>query len=113
MAFVFHRRLALPLAAMAFFAVALIPPPPGTLFLMVLGIALMAFTVSGLARLRTARSAVRVLSHGNRHRPSRPTSAATGFCVRASDEPNTSSADALDLVRMDDDGGWHMARPPR
>jgi hypothetical protein len=113
MAFVFHRGLALPLWAMVFFSVALLPPPPTTLYLMVLGIALMAFTLSGLARLRTARSAVRVLSDGNRHRPSGPTSAAAGSCVRGCDKPNTISADALDLGRMDDDGGWHTARPPR
>lgn len=113
MAFVFHRGLALPLSGMAIFAVALIPPPPATLFLTVLGIALMAFTLSGLARLRTARSVVRALSDGNRHRPSGPTSAAAGACVRGCGKPSTSSADALDLGRMDDDGGWHAARPPR
>ena len=33
--------------------------------------------------------------------------------VRTLDEPNRSAADdALDLVRLDDDGGWQMPRPP-
>jgi hypothetical protein len=34
--------------------------------------------------------------------------------VRTLEGPNPSAADddALDLVRMDDDGGWQMARPP-
>jgi hypothetical protein len=36
-----------------------------------------------------------------------------GTCVRTLDEPNRSERDdALDLVRMDDDGGWQMPRPP-
>jgi hypothetical protein len=36
-----------------------------------------------------------------------------GTGVRTLDEPNRSEADdALDLVRMDDDGGWQMTRPP-
>ena len=36
--------------------------------------------------------------------------AGTGVCTL--DEPNRSAAnDALDLSRMDDDGGWQMARP--
>jgi len=38
---------------------------------------------------------------------------AGGICARTLEEPNRSAAeDALDLVRMDDDGGWQMARPP-
>ena len=39
---------------------------------------------------------------------------AAGTRVRTLVEPNRSAADddALDLVRMDDDGGWQMRRPP-
>lgn len=111
MAFVFHRRLALPLWAMAFFAVALTAPPRTTLFLMVLGIALMAFTMLGSAPwLRSSPSGVQVLSHAGRINRTGPISVGAGACVRTPDEPNTSSGeDALDLVRMDDDGGWQMA----
>ena len=113
MAFVFHRGLALPVWAMAFFAVALTAPPPARPFLMILGIALMAFALSGLAPwLRPSRSVVQGLSQGSRQRRKAPVNVAAGACVRTLDEPITSSAsaeDALDLVRMDDDGGWQLA----
>jgi hypothetical protein len=115
MAFVFHRRLAIPLWAMAFFAVALTAPPPATLSLIVvLGIAVIAFTISGLIPwLRASPSVVQVLSTGKRPTRSAATIVITGACVRTLDEPNRSTVDdALDLVRMDDDGGWQMARPP-
>jgi hypothetical protein len=98
---------------MAFFAVALTASPPTRLFLMILGMALMAFTISRLApRLRTSPSVAQVLS--NRTRPGRSAeTVAVGACVRTVDEQNRSTPeDAIDLVRMDDDGGWQVARPP-
>ena len=100
MAFVFQRRLAIPLWAMAFFAVVLTAPPPATPFLLgVLGIAAIASTIAGLVPwLRASRS----VAHVDR-----------GTCVRTLDEAKGNAAqDALDLVRMDDDGGWQIARPP-
>jgi hypothetical protein len=37
---------------------------------------------------------------------------AAAISVRTLDEPNERTVDdALDLLRMDDDGGWQMARP--
>jgi hypothetical protein len=115
MAFVFRRRLALPLWAMVFFTFALTASPPATPFLIaVLGIAAIAFTTAGLVPwLHTARPAVQVASHRQRQKRSATLSMAGGACVRTLDEPHGSTAqDALDLVRMDDDGGWQMARPP-
>lgn len=115
MAFVFHRRLAIPLWAMAFFAVALTAPPPATLSLIVvLGIVMIAFTISGLVPwLRASAPVVQVLSNGQRPTRSAASRVITGACVRTLDEPYRSTAhDALDLVRMDDDGGWQMPRPP-
>jgi hypothetical protein len=111
MALVFHRRLAIPLWVIAFFAVALTAPPPATLFLMppatlfliaVLGIAVIIFTMPG------------VLPPRQRARASAAITMAAGTHARTLDEPNGSrrADDALDLVRMDDDGGWQMARPP-
>jgi len=36
-----------------------------------------------------------------------------GIYTRTLEQANRSAADdALDLVRMDDDGGWQMGRPP-
>ena len=115
MAFVFHRRLALPVWAVVFVAVALTASPPVTpLLIAVLGLAVIAFTVGGLVpQLRTARSAVHVAPHRQPHNRSAARSMAGGVCVRSFEEPNVRTApDALDLVRMDDDGGWQMARPP-
>jgi hypothetical protein len=90
MAFVFHRRLAIPLWMMALFAVAVTAPPPAPLALAaVLVIAAIAVTTPGLvAWLRG--------------------------CVplRLDESTSHTDQDALDLVRMDDDGGWQMARPP-
>ena len=106
MALVFRRRLTIPLWVTAFLAVAVTTPQPPMLFLLlpatlfaiaVAGI-LIVFTMPGaIPWLRTSRSLVRVLS--SRH--------------RALDEPNRGTADdAMDCARMDDDGGWQMARPP-
>ena len=66
MAFVFRRRLAIPLWAIAFFTVALTAPPTVTLFLMppttifaiaVVGIAAIVFLMPGsIPWLRTSRA---------------------------------------------------------
>jgi hypothetical protein len=114
MAFVFHRQLGIPLWAMAFFAVALTAPPPARRSLItVLGIAVIAFTIRGLVPwLRASRSIVQVHSDGERQTRRTPTTVVAAASVRALDEANRiTPEDALDLVRMDDDGGWQMARP--
>ncbi len=126
MALVFQRRLAIPLWAVAFFTVALTTPPTATLFLMpptivfaiaALGIAAIVFLMPGpIPWLRTSGALVRVLSSGHRFlfedQASAAITMAAGTGVPTLDEPNQSAADdALDLVRMDDDGGWQMARP--
>jgi len=115
MALVFRRRLALPLWAIVFFTVALTASlPAGPFLIAVLGIAVIAFTLGGLVpSLRTARSVAHVVSHRPRHRRSAAISMVRGTCVRTPDEANRNTVeDALDLVRLDDDGGWQMARPP-
>ncbi len=123
MALVFQRRLAIPLWAIAFFTVALTAPPTATLFLMppttvfaiaALGMAAIVFLMPGASPwLRRSRALVRVLPSGHRDQPSAAITLAAGTGVCTLDEPNRSIADdALDLVRMDDDGGWQMPRPP-
>jgi uncharacterized iron-regulated membrane protein len=123
MAFVFHRRLALPLWAIVFFTVALTAPPPAMLFPMppttlfviaAFGIAGIIIMMPGLVPwLRTSRSVVRVPPSRHQDQASAAVSMTAGTCVRTLDEPNRSERDdALDLVRMDDDGGWQMPRPP-
>lgn len=121
MGIVVHRRLAIPLWAVAFFTIALTAPrpaaqvlmPPATLFVMaVVGIAVIIFAMRGTVPLAASRSAVRAVP--GRHRPEATVAItmATGICVRSLDERNQSAADdALELVRMDDDGGWQMPRP--
>ena len=120
MAIVFQRRLAIPLWAIAFF-IALTAPPSGTLFRMppttvfaiaAIGVAAIVLLMPGaIPWLRTSRALVRVLPSGHRDQPSAAITlaAATRVCTLA--ESNQSTADhALDLVRMDDDGGWQMPR---
>ena len=78
MALVFHRRLVIPLCAIAFFAVALTARPPPTLFrippttlfvIAALGVAAVVFLMPGaLPRLRTSRALVRVRRSGHRDR---------------------------------------------
>ena len=123
MAFVCQRRLAIPLWAIAFFTAALTAPPTTTLLLMppatvlaiaAVGIAAIVVLMPGpIPWLRTSRALVRVLPYGHRDQASAAITIAAGTGVHRLDEPNRSTADdALDLVRMDDDGGWQMVRPP-
>jgi hypothetical protein len=115
MAFMVHRRLAIPLWAVAFFACALTVPVLATLSLIVvLGITLIAFSIPGLVRRwRASPSVVPIPSDRKPRARNAAIAVAVGACVRTLDMPNSSTApDALDLVRMDDDGGWQMARPP-
>ena len=122
MAHIFHRRLALPLWAILLFTVALTAPPPPTVLLppatlMVIvgvGIASIIFLMPGaIPALRTSGSLVRVLPSRHRDQATAAITIAAGTCVGALDEPDGSTAaDALDLVRMDDDGGWQITRPP-
>ena len=123
MALLVHRRLAIPLSAIALFAVALAAPPGATLLLMpattvfvvaALGITAISFLTSGaISSLRPSRSPARIPPSGHRDQASEGFVMAGGICARTLEESNRSAAeDALDLVRMDDDGGWQMARPP-
>ena len=123
MAFVFQRRLAIPLWAIACFTVALTAPPAGTLFLMppmtvfaiaAIGVAAIVFLMPGrIAWLRTSRAPVCVLPSKPRDqaRPAITIVAETG--VRTLAEWNQSTGDhVLDLVCIDDDGGSQMSGPP-
>src|SRR5687768_10831586 len=107
MAFLFHRRLALPLWAMVFFmTVALAASPPATRFLTaVLGIGLVGLTIAVLIPWRrSSQSMVPVVSQRRRHGKRRAgISVVAGACVRTINDANGNTAeDALDLVRMDD-----------
>lgn len=121
MAFLFHRRLAIPLWLVALFTVALTAPPTATLSLIppmtlfaIAGIGIAAIVVlvpAPIAWLRTSRAGALAVARGSRDPVSVVVSAGTG--VRKRYEPNaTGAADVLDLLRMDDDGGWQMPRPP-
>jgi hypothetical protein len=123
MALMFHRRLAIPLWAIAFFTIALAAPapatllrmPPTTLFAIALaGIAVLVFAMQGaFPWLPTSHSLARVIPSRHRDEASSGSAIDGGTCARTPDDPNWHTAeDALDLVRMDDDGGWQMARPP-
>ena len=122
MALMFQRRLAIPLWAIAFFTVAFTAPPtaplmmpPATVFAMAaIGIAAILFLMPGqISWLPTSRALVRVLPSGHRDQASAAITKAAGTGVRMPDQPNRSTGgDALDLHRMDDDGGWQMSRPP-
>ena len=111
----FHRRLAIPLWAAAFFAVGLMTPASATLSVIaVLGVAAIALTIPGLVPwLRLAPMEVPTRATAT-PRPRRAAAVVTGGAgVRTLDLPGPSTPeDVLDLVRMDDDGGWQMARPP-
>jgi len=122
MAFVFQRRLAVPLWAIAFFTVALTAPPTATLFVMppitvfaiaAVGIAIVFLMPGSSPWLRTSRAPVRVLPSRLRDQANVAITMTAGTGVRRLDEPNRRAAnDALDLHRMDDDGSWQMSRPP-
>lgn len=124
MALVFQRRLALPLSAIAFFAVFLAAPPTATLILMppitvlavaAVAIAAIVFLMPGSApQARMSRARVRVVPSRQRDQANAAITMTAGTGVRTLDEPNrrTAADDALDLVRLDDDGGWQMPRPP-
>jgi len=123
MALMFHGRLAIPLCAAAFFAVALAAPPPATVLLIppttlfvtaLAGIAVLVFAMPGaFPWLRTSRSLARVRSSRRKDEATAGSVMGGGVCVRTPGELNWhTAADALDLGRMDDDGGWQVARPP-
>jgi hypothetical protein len=111
-----NRRLAIPLSAIAFFAVAFTAPAAGTLLVMppttvfvveTLGIAAIVLLMSGAIPFsRAPRSLVRVPPSGHRERASPRIIMEAGISKRPPEQPKRSAADdALDLVRMDDDGG--------
>jgi hypothetical protein len=123
MAFVFHRRLAIPLCAITFVTVALTAPPPATLFLMppttlfviaAVGIAAIVFSMPGaISWWGTSHALVRVRPSGHQDHANAGITVPAGTCVCTLDESNQSNADdARDLVRMDDDGGGQMPPPP-
>ena len=122
MPLMFHRRLAIPLGLSAVFAVALAAPPPPTgllmppLTLLVIALAAIAVLIAmpGAAPwLRTSRALARVTPFIHRDEASAGSALDGGICVWTPDEPNSDTvANALDLGRMDDDGGWQVARPP-
>jgi hypothetical protein len=57
---------------------------------------------------------IAVLSSRHRDQASAVVTMTAGTGGRTLAEPNRSAADdALDLLRMDDDGGWQMTRAPR
>jgi hypothetical protein len=87
-------------------------PPATTFAIAAVGIAAIVFLMPGsIPWLRTSRAPVRVLPSRHRDQPSVAITLASGTGVRTLDEPNRSAADdALDLFRMDDDGGWQMPR---
>jgi hypothetical protein len=94
MMFVCQPRLCLPVWAVAFFAIALTAPTGISPVITLLGLGLIAVTVPALARL--------VVSAGTRAR-----TVASATRVRAAEaEP-----DALNLVRVDDDGSWQIPLP--
>ena len=97
MAVVFHRALAIPLWVVVFCVVAFTAPPrvmPSIAAL--IAIAVIASTIMAMVRWRmTSRRLVDVLP-------------ATGR-----DSAAQEADDAVDLVRMDDDGGWQLPREPR
>ena len=91
MGLVFHRRLAIPLWAIALLTVALAAAPPATQFLMppttrfvigLLGIVAIIFTMPGMVPwLRTAHAVVRAVPSRHQHKTSRAITVAAGTCV--------------------------------
>lgn len=115
MALVFHRGVAIPLWAIAFFAVALAAPPrPMPPVTVLLGIAVIALTMMAMAQWRrTSRVPVEVRPLRRSDRAQAGiivTTISARRRVGAVDRATSAPDDALDLVRMDDDGGWQMSR---
>ena len=119
--FVLHRRLAIPLWAVAFFTVAFTTPPTATLFRMPLAttfaiaalvVAAMVFLVPvAITRVRASRSLVRVVPSDYAKPASARLVVAASIGTRKLYESNaTEAGDALDLIRRDDDGAWQMPR---
>jgi hypothetical protein len=123
MGLLIHRSLAIPVSAVAVFVVAvtapaaatLLPMPPTTVFVVAaLGITALVFsTPRAIPFLRASRSLVRLPPSRQHEQRSLRITVAGGVRARTLEAPDRRAADdALDLVRMDDDGGWQMARPP-
>ena len=123
MARVFHRRLAIPLWTIVFVTVALAAQPPATMLLMppatlfviaLVGIAVFVVTIPGaFSWSGPSRSLVASTLPDTEIRQNAGSAVAAAISVRTFDEPKESTADdAIDLVRMDDDGGWRIAPPP-
>jgi len=121
MALVFHRGLAVPLWAIAFFAVALAAPPrPIPPVTVLVGIAVLALTMMAMVQWRRTSRALaevrpRPMTGCDRAHPGIFMAAVrVGTGVRTFEVATNAPApdDALELVRMDDDGGWQMARQP-
>ena len=120
MALVFHRGLAVPLWAIAFFAVALAAPPrPMPPVTVLLGIAVFALTMMAMIQWRRpvgARVEVcpPVTGWDRAHPGLIMTGVSVGTRVRTVEPTTTAPApdDALDLFCRDDDGNWQMAEDP-
>jgi hypothetical protein len=118
MALVFHRGLAMPLWAIAFFAVAVAAPPrPMPPIAVLLGVAVIALTMMAMIQWRRT---VPVLVEARLERRADRAHAGIvmrvmtgGVRVRAVDRATSVAEkdDALDLVRRDD-AGWQVARKP-
>jgi hypothetical protein len=115
MAIVFRRSLALPLWAIAFGAVAL-STLPGVMppLMALLGIVAIASIMIAMVRwLRTSPPLVEVMSAVNVDTAHAGIIMTAGTRTRTLDEAMSAHIhepdNAVDLVRMDDDGGWQMA----
>jgi hypothetical protein len=129
MALVFHQGLAIPLWAIALCAIALTSPSgPLPAVTALLAIGLIASMMMVIGR-RLATPPPLIVGRPVPRRGTRPVgliaSVVTGgMCVGTlqgpSEMPTEETNDALDLVRMDDDGGWRVplqaslrdSRPP-
>ena len=105
MALMFHRTLAIPLWAMAFFTVALTAPPSATVFLMppttlfviaAVGVAAIVFLMPGsMPWLRTSRALVRIVPSGHRDQASAAITMTARTGVRTLGEPSRSVHESL------------------
>jgi hypothetical protein len=113
----FNRGVMLPVWALVFCALAFTPPRLTRSAIALLGTAVVAGTVPAIVRWwRGARSAAAILPAARQRRPANGrVVVAAGMRARTLDEAIAVRLrpveDALDLVRMDDDGGWQ--RSPR